>query len=392
MNRLWLWGLPAAILFCVAIPASAQTVIGAKSGVINWVEGNVFLNDQPYVMQPSQFGEVKEKMALRTEAGRAEVLLPPGVFFRVAENTSFKMISNRLVDTRVELLTGSGIVEIDDLAKEANVTVVSKDATITLNKAGLYRFDSEPAQVKVFKGTAEVALHGDSVSVPAGKMMTLTGAVASVEKFNAEDTDGFDHWSRRRGALLADANISAAKQANTGYSSPGYSSPGSGGGILYGGINPCYGPGYGGGYGGYGPFAQPWGTWGYNPYYGFGTYVPCQGSFMSPYGFAFWSPLMAYRAFYSPNPLYTFNNGGSGVTRVGGVLGGYTAPGRRGFAGATPAPSAGGFSGNSGAVSRGSGGNGGGAGSSVGGVTGHGGGGMAGGGGGMAGGGGGGRH
>src|SRR3954454_2277476 len=84
-----------------ALPALAQTVIGAKSGVINWVEGDVFLADKPYVMQPSQFGEVKENMVLRTEEGRAEVLLPPGVFFRVGEKASFKMLSNRLIDTRV---------------------------------------------------------------------------------------------------------------------------------------------------------------------------------------------------------------------------------------------------------------------------------------------------
>ena len=372
-RRLWLSGVPAAILVWVALPASAQTVIGAKSGVINWVEGSAFLNDQPYVMQPSQFGEVKENMVFRTEAGRAEVLLPPGVFFRMAENSSFKMISNRLIDTRVELLTGSGIVEIDDLAKEANVTVVSKDATVTLNKAGLYRFDSQPSQLKVFKGTADVALKGDTVSVPAGKMMTLTGAVASVEKFNVEDTDSFDHWSRRRGSVLADANISAAKQAG-GYSNGG---SGLGGAVLYGGVNPCYGggPGYGGpgygGVGGYGPYAQPWGTWGYNPYYGMGTYVPCQGaSYMSPYGYYFWSPMGAYRAFFSPNPMYTFPTTRNGS---GGPLAGYTAPGRRGFGGSTPmapAPAGGGLS-NGGAVSRG----GSGTGSSVGGVAGHGGGG-----------------
>ena len=98
-----------------AIPAAAQTVIGAKSGVINWVEGDTFLGDKPYVMQPSQFGEVKEGMIFRTEEGRAEVLLPPGIFFRMGESASFKMISNRLVDTRVELLTGSAILEIDDI-------------------------------------------------------------------------------------------------------------------------------------------------------------------------------------------------------------------------------------------------------------------------------------
>src|SRR5512132_4201174 len=145
-----------------ALPAGAQTVIGAKSGVINWVEGDAFLGDKPYVMQPSQFGEVKENMVFRTEEGRAEVLLPPGVFFRIGENASFKMISNRLVDTRVELLTGSAILEVDDLDKEAKLTVVCKEGTVTISKVGLYRFDTQPAQLKVYKGSAEVAINGQT--------------------------------------------------------------------------------------------------------------------------------------------------------------------------------------------------------------------------------------
>src|SRR4051794_25954724 len=199
-----------------ALPAAAQTVIGAKSGVINWVEGDAFLADKPYVMQPSQFGEVKEGMVFRTEEGRAEVLLPPGVFFRMGEGSSFKMISNRLVDTRVELLTGSAILEIDDLDKEAAVTVVCKDGVVTLTKAGVYRFDAQPAQLKVFKGAADVELNGQKIPVGTGKMVTLGGAVASVEKFDVGQTDGFDRWSHRRAEVLANANVSAAKQAHYG--------------------------------------------------------------------------------------------------------------------------------------------------------------------------------
>src|SRR5690349_435303 len=154
MRRAWLSGISVTVLALGVFPAGAQTVIGAKSGVINWVEGDVFLDEKPYVMQPSQFGEVKEKMVLRTDEGRAEVLLPPGVFFRLGEKASFKMISNRLVDTRIELLTGSGVIEIDDIEKDAAVTVVVKDATVSLAKAGLYRFDTKPQQIKVFKGGA----------------------------------------------------------------------------------------------------------------------------------------------------------------------------------------------------------------------------------------------
>ncbi len=298
MKRLGLCGALWAALGLGAVSASAQSVIGAKSGVINWVEGDAFLGDKPYIMQPSQFGEVKEGMIFRTEEGRAEVLLPPGVFLRIAERSSFKMISNRLIDTRVELLSGSGIVEVDDLAKEATVTVVCKDGTVSLAKPGIYRFDAEPARMKVFKGTAEVALGGENTSVAAGKMIALSGPVASAEKFAAAETDSFDHWSERRGELLANANISAAKQASS-YGG-GYTS------------DPCYGSAgysvYGVPYG-IGTFARPWGTWSYNPYYGLGTYIPCQGRIMSPYGFAYWSPFAAYNAFFAPQAVYGWSLG-----------------------------------------------------------------------------------
>ena len=302
-------GVCLAVLAVGVFTAPSQTVIGAKSGVINWVEGDVFLGDKPYVMQPSQFGEVKENMALRTDEGRAEILLPPGVFFRLGEKSSFKMISNRLVDTRVELLTGSAVMEVDDVAKDASVTVVCKEGTITISKAGLYRFDTEPAQVKVFKGSVDVALGGQNVPVGAGKLLLLGGALAAAEKFNVTDTDSLDRWSHRRAEVLANANVSSAKQAHYG---------------GYGSTNPCYG------YGGYntGPFIKPWGTWGYNPYYGFGTYIPCQGTLNSPYGYRYWSPYAVYRAFYAPKPVYTPTNTGFGSPAaypgMGSTSGGYS--------------------------------------------------------------------
>lgn len=300
MRPAWIAG--AALVVTALGVSHAQTVIGAKSGVINWAEGDVFLADKPYTMQPTQFGEVKENMVLRTEEGRAEILLPPGVFFRLGEMASFKMISNRLVDTRVELLKGSAIMEIDDMDKGAAVTLVEKNATVTLAKAGLYRFDSEPAQLKVFKGSAEVEMAGQTVTVQAGKLLPLGGAVAVAEKFSANDTDSLDHWSRRRAEVVANANVSAAKQAHYG-----------GGGI----INPCYGYG---GYGPYGagPYGHPLGTWGYNPWYGFGTYIPCNGRLYSPYGYAMWSPLAAYRQFYAPRPVYSPPPNFGGYNAMGG--------------------------------------------------------------------------
>jgi hypothetical protein len=319
-----------------AITASAQPVIGAKSGVVNVAEGKVYLADQLLELAPTQFPDIKENVVLRTEEGRAEVLLTPGVFLRVWENSSFKMISNRLIDTRIELLSGSAIIEADEIAKDTALTIICKDATVTLSKVGLYRFDTQPAQLRVFaKGPAEVSVGGQSYSVGQGKLITLGGTLAVVEKFNTETTDSLDHWSRRRGEVVAQANVSAANRANTSI-----------------GINPCSsiyqtGPVY----------RQQLGNWGYNPYYGLITYIPCGGNIYSPYGYRLWSPSGIYRAFYAPQP--TYNGGGFGgynsmpnYPTMGATSGGYSGAMSSGNSGVSSAPAAA-SSGSSAAASSG---------------------------------------
>jgi hypothetical protein len=297
MKALGVAGISAVLLALGAIPASAQAVIGAKSGVVNYTEGSVYLGDKLLEIQPAQFPEIKENAVLRTEQGRAEILLPPGVVMRIGENTSFRMITNRLIDTRLELLTGSALIEADAIGKDTHVTVVAKNATISLDKVGLYRFDMQPARLKVFKGSADVQRGSDAVEVSSGKMLDLGSTLASAEKFNAEDTDSLDHWSRRRGELMAMSNVSAANRARTG-------------GVQ---MDPCATT-----------YMNSLGSWGYNPYYGLGTYIPCNGSIYSPYGYRFWSPMAAYQAFYAPRPVFGPRPGFGG----GGYNPGYSTMGR----------------------------------------------------------------
>src|SRR5437764_3745869 len=141
MTPVWKVSLTLAVLALVAVPVSAQPVISAKSGLVAYVEGKVFLGDQPLSPLLTSFPDVKENMVMRTTEGRAEVLLSPGVFLRLGENSSFRMITTRLIDTRLEILSGSAVVEADELAKDTNLTIVSGKAAILLAKHGLYRFD-----------------------------------------------------------------------------------------------------------------------------------------------------------------------------------------------------------------------------------------------------------
>src|SRR5271157_5129981 len=216
MKPVWIAGLLAVILALSAIPALAQPVISAKSGLISYVEGKVFLSDQVVEPSPTHFPDVKENAMVRTDEGRAEVLLTPGVVLRLGENSSLKLITNRLIDTRLELLTGAAVVEADNVEKDTSVTVVCKSGMVGLSKIGIYRFDAEPGRLRVFKGMADVKLGSETVEaimVSGGKTISLAGNTATAEKFDIEDTDSLDRWSSKRGMVLAMANPSAAKSA-----------------------------------------------------------------------------------------------------------------------------------------------------------------------------------
>lgn len=274
----------AAILAIAVIPASAQPIISAKSGVIAGVEGKVLIDGAEVKDSVTHFAEVKEGSVLRTEDGRVELMLPPGFMLRMGENGSLKMISNRLIDTRVEMQAGSAVVEVDQTKPDYNVAVALKEGVVTLSKVGVYRFDSEPARLKVFHGTASVQIGSETVLVASGKMLSLAGANATAEKFDVEQTDSLDNWSQHRAEAMAMANLSGAKYANSNYSSSGAGN-----------------------------------TWIYNPYYGIYTYMPGMGTMCNSfYGLCFYSPMTAYRAFYyGPGGSYGYTPAAYGSSRTG---------------------------------------------------------------------------
>ena len=181
--------------------------------MVAYQEGQVALDGQPLEASLTHFADVKENGVLETEQGRAEVLLNPGVVLRLGENSSLKMITNRLIDTRVELVKGSAVVDALEVGKDTSVTVVTANAAVTLPKAGIYRFDTQPAAVKVFKGSADVEIGGEFVPVATGRMLSLDDASAKPEKFDTEDTDALDRWSHRRSEYMAMANVSSARQS-----------------------------------------------------------------------------------------------------------------------------------------------------------------------------------
>jgi hypothetical protein len=263
-------GLVVGVLAAGA--ASAQYVISAHSGVVQYVEGTAFLNDNPVEPKAGQFPDVKENQIFRTEQGQAEILLTPGVFLRLGQDSSIRMASNKLSDTRVEVLGGSAMVECDDLAKDNAIMLLYKANSILLVKRGLYRVDSVPGVFKVYDGEAIVKGESGQVTLHKGKQTLLNGALMA-ENFDVKADDELYRWSDRRSGYLAKANISSATSLSSSYAGYGYG----------------------------------WSGWQFNPMFGLYTFVPYDGYMFSPFGYGFWSPYTVWQA-----PIYYYGGGGGG--------------------------------------------------------------------------------
>ncbi len=303
--------LTVAALTAGTVAGFAQPVISARSGMVSKAEGEVFLGDKAIEESQASFPEVKENQVLSTKQGRAEVLLTRGVYMRIGENASIKMFTNRLIDTRLEILSGSAVVEAADIVKDNNLTILAGDATVAIVKHGLYRFDMADHSIKVFDGTASVALNGQTTLLGQGRLLRVENGQPVFDKFNKDDTDALDNWSRRRAEQVARANPSSAKQI--------YDS-GCGGwqfGSSLAAQTGAYDP--------YGPCSC--GGWQYNQWYGLVTYIPCGAAIYSPYGYRYWGPMNVMQAFYLPPqyPAYYGGGGGGGnyFPSAGATAGGY---------------------------------------------------------------------
>ena len=140
------WNLVLSFAFLAGIchSGNAQDVISASSGLLHYFEGQVVLDDKPVEHKAAVFPSLKNGSLIRTEKGRAELLLTPEVYLRMDEQSSLRMESNSLTDTRLELVDGSVIVDNLNAAAATPVVLIHNGTSIRFPKPGIYRIDCEP--------------------------------------------------------------------------------------------------------------------------------------------------------------------------------------------------------------------------------------------------------
>src|SRR5580700_2567547 len=163
--------LGAAIL--LALPAAAAS--SAIPGAVNYVEGQVAIAGQTIAPRSVGSVQLQPNQVLDTGQGRAEILLTPGVFLRVGDNSAVRLVSPDLANTRVEVLRGKAFVEVAELFKDNNLWVLMAGSSTRLDKQGLYAFNADTQLVQVFDGKATVEQNDRTKDVDKDHELALNG-------------------------------------------------------------------------------------------------------------------------------------------------------------------------------------------------------------------------
>jgi hypothetical protein len=109
-----------------------------EAGEFGDIEGAVYLNGSQLNTKDLGNVTVEPGQEISTGKGKAEVLLTPGVFLRLDDNSTVKMVSPDLALTQVQFEKGRAGVEVDEIHDQNNLQVIHAGVTTRLNKRGYY--------------------------------------------------------------------------------------------------------------------------------------------------------------------------------------------------------------------------------------------------------------
>jgi len=186
--------------------ASSLYVISAKAGAVNYVEGKVSVARQEgksgYLLKGDEL-EIGDVVSTGAD-GRAEILLNPGSFVRLAENSVFEFASTALDDLQLNLKGGSAMLEVIT-DNEFTFAVNTPKAKLFIVKSGVYRVDvlsDGTGKIEVWKGAA----NANGTEIKSGRQATVNGNQTAVVKFDRDDKDALEVWSKSRAKELSKIN------------------------------------------------------------------------------------------------------------------------------------------------------------------------------------------
>ncbi|MFL6228737.1 MAG: FecR domain-containing protein [Pyrinomonadaceae bacterium] len=304
--------LSLAVMFVVTCAAFAgaqnreEHFISARAGGVNFVSGDVTFKraGKNAWQQLATTDELKSGDLVRTGAdGRAEILLNPGSYLRLGENSEFEL-SDAVLDTlRLKLIAGSALLEaagFDDA--DMAVAFDTPETHASIVRSGIYRFDVAAGTTELFVRKGRALIGRERTLVKEG-MSAHVGATGTVEiaKFDKKQKDTLDLWGKERAQEIARVTQKLRfKQVNSALSQVPWDS-------FYR-SNNLFGIWF------YAASSRAGGCYTFLPFYPWVSPYGYSPDFMPVFGYLCGS---CHRQYYNPHPYYP--SGGGGMTTASGT-------------------------------------------------------------------------
>lgn len=186
------------LVLMLQLPATTSFLVSTKAGLVNYVQGTATVKAATTV--PA--GQI-----IQTGAGGAvEILLNPGSYLRMGENSRVVLDQVELYDIAARILEGSMIIESNWFSKETPLKVTSGDLKMEIIKDGIYLFAD--GKVVVVDSKIQDAGNGGLLYGKGYEISNDQGYRArKVKTF----TTALELWSQKRDAAISSANLNVSR-------------------------------------------------------------------------------------------------------------------------------------------------------------------------------------
>jgi hypothetical protein len=263
---------------------TTQFLVSTKAGLVNYVQGSTTVKVGKSVRE----GEV----IATGPQGAIELLLNPGSYLRMGENSSVVLEKVDLSDIAVRILTGSMVITANGFDKDLPLRVTAGKLQMDIIKDGIYLF----ADGKIVVVDGKIRDAGNALVYGKGYQISDDKGYRAqkVKTF----TTGLEMWSQKRDADIARANMNVARSLRQSSNIP---------------------------------VASLLDVWLWYPAFGSFIYMPGRG-YRSPYGYRYLTAGEIYAPTYSTSDGFGGGGGVAGGNGGGGSTGGSNSGGAGGGA------------------------------------------------------------
>ena len=186
-----------ALMVMMQVAPTTSFIVSTKAGLVNYAQGSATVKAATSIPagEPVATGP----------GGAVEILLNPGSYLRMGENSTVVLDSIELSEIALKIIQGSAVIEAGGVDKELPMKVTSGDLKMEIVKDGIYLFAD--GKVVVVDGKIRDASNG----LIYGKGYQIADDQAGYRAQKVKTfTTSLELWSRKRDEQIAAANLKVA--------------------------------------------------------------------------------------------------------------------------------------------------------------------------------------